>query len=59
MARESVSPNTMTTAVDAPGHGHMAKILGKISSMWEYHMSLLKTTQTSLYGACSLKYKVF
>lgn len=34
-------------------YGHMGKIPGQIPSMWEDHMSALKTTQTSLCRACT------
>lgn len=37
--------------VNAQGYGHMGKIPGQIPSTWEYHMSALKTTQTSLCRA--------
>ncbi len=40
---------------DAPGYGHMGKISVQIPSMWEDHMSSLKTTQTSLCKACILE----
>ncbi len=40
---------------DAPRYGHMGKIPGQNPSMWEDHISSLKTTQTSLCKACTLE----